>query len=120
MNFIRSLLNEVSVIGDVDVVTMVVGGVIGGSVVHCSQQPRQVKRGPPLRDGGVGLSKVAGLFDFPNLRSWNANLTYLAKFYSIPFIVGKKGNSVIQNMRLRSQQIVLCTTYLYWTGTNSY
>ena len=65
VNFIRSLLIELSVISDIDVATMVVRGVIGGSVVHCSQQPRQVRRGPPLRGrGGVGLSKVAELFDF--------------------------------------------------------
>ena len=63
VNFIRSLLIELSVISDIDVAPMVVRGVIGGSVVHCSQQPRQVRRGPPLRGGG-GLSKVAELFDF--------------------------------------------------------
>ena len=91
MNFIRSLLNEVSVIGDVDVATMVVGGVIGGSVVHCSQQPRQVKRGPPLRGerGGLDFSRWQNYLIFPNLRGRNANLMSLAKFYSKPFIVGK-------------------------------
>ena len=37
-----------TVLGDIDVATMLVGGVIGGSVVHCSQQPRQVDVGVKL------------------------------------------------------------------------
>ena len=103
---------EASVISDIDVATMVVRGVIGGSVVHCSQQPRQVKRGPPLRGerGGLDFSRWQNYLIFPNLRSRNTNLIALAKFYGKPFIVGKKE---IQNMRPSSQQIVLCTTYLY-------
>ena len=110
VNFIRSLLIELSVISDIDVAPMVVRGVIGGSVVHCSQQPRQVRRGPPLGGGGVDFPRWQNYLIFPNLRSRNTNLIALAKFYSKPFIVGKKE---ILNVRPSSQQIVLCTTYLY-------
>ena len=86
-----SSLLKASVLDDIDVATMVVGGVIGGSVVHCSQQPRQVKRGPPLRGerGGLDFSRWQNYLIFPNLRGRNANLMSLAKFYSKPFIVGK-------------------------------
>ena len=86
-----SSLLKASVLDDIGVATMVVGGVIGGSVVHCGQQPRQVKRGPPLRGerGGLDFSRWQNYLIFPNLRGRNANLMSLAKFYSKPFIVGK-------------------------------